>query len=76
MHREILFELKEGEEPDWPEKLDKDVDVARFGLLAASNRPKDADPADRESCGDIIFEVSQGVAFQIFCNLSEPCLLP
>ncbi len=33
MHREIFFELKEGEEPDWPGKFDEDVDVARFGLL-------------------------------------------
>ena len=59
MHREIFFELKEGEESNRPGKLDEDVDVTRFGLLTASNRPKDADPADREPCGDIIFEVSQ-----------------
>ena len=37
MHREIFFELKEGEEPDRPGELDKDVAIARFGLFAASN---------------------------------------
>ena len=57
--REVFLEFDEGEETDRPGELNKDIDIACLGLLAACDRSVDTDPADREPRKEFAFEPLQ-----------------